>query len=178
LLSWLKDCDLGENKHNHTLSISNIKSKDYSFISSYNVANQDVLTSADLFLVRNYITRNNLMSGLTQKEVTDLFQMFPLMHSAFDTETLVQEFVFNTGKSLLCIICKKSFSSPHQVLENLECLIEAYHPKSFSKSDKNPCLHEGCQRKLLKGELNCCHKTMSSPGCMLGDGRHMIVLEE
>lgn len=173
LLSWLKDCDLSETKHNHTLSISNAKSKDYSFLSA--VSNEDVLTSADLFLVRNYITRNNLMSGLTQKEVSDLFCMFPSLHSAFDAEKLIKEFVYSSDKSLLCIICKKTFESPQQVIASLECSTEhPYHPKSVMKSEK--CQHEGCHKKLVKGELNCCHKGSNLAGCMLGEGKHMIVV--
>lgn len=119
------------------------------------------------------------MSGLTQKEVTDLFALFPLLHSAFDAEKLIKEFVYSSSKTLHCVICKRNFESPHQVLESLECTItDHYHPKNQIKHDKVNCFHEGCGKKCSKGELNCCHKMVNSSGCMIGEGKHMIVIVE
>lgn len=177
MLSWLKDCEGGADRHTHTFSISNHKA-DYSYLSSLNVPNEDVLTSADLFLVRNYITNHNLMSGLTQKEVCDLFTLFPLLHSAFDNGKLINEFIYVSEKTLHCIICKKSFKSPHEVVESLECKGETFHPKHAMKNEKANCYHEGCQKKLTKGELSCCHKAINTTGCTLGEGKHMIVIED
>lgn len=138
------------------------------------------MASQDLFLVRNYVKRHNLMSGLSGKEIAMLAEKFPHLHSSFDTSSIVDEFIFSSQRKLICLICKKEFISPFEVSENLECKGEVYHPKNFvnSKNDKQICLHEGCQKRIVKGELNCCHKSSTSNGCVLGEGRHMIVFSE
>jgi hypothetical protein len=136
------------------------------------------------------------MSGLSQREISELYNMFSNLHSAFDGDILIKEFIFNSNKPLHCLICKKNFISPHEVVESPECVVDFYHPKNFSykleraseKTDRvnissstnniNSCLHEGCQKKILKNEMNCCHKNFNSLGCLLGDGKHMIVISE
>jgi len=134
------------------------------------------------------------MSNLTQKEVADLFSLFPHLHSAFDTEKLITEFIYVSNRKLLCIICKKNFESPLQVLDSIECTTtDAYHPKNFIKNnEKNSCLHEGCLKELLKNEFSCCHKLSTATnsgqinnnnistgtGCTYGEGKHILIIED
>jgi hypothetical protein len=135
---------------------------------------EEMLTSNDLFLVRNFIKNRNLMSCLTGKEISILAEKFPHLHSSFDISTIVEEFIFSSQKKLSCLICKKEFLSPFEVIHNLECKGEVYHPKNILKNERGNCLHEGCSKKVLKGDMSCCHKP-NSPGCVQGEGRHMIV---
>jgi hypothetical protein len=164
LLSWLKEIDTKQKKV--------IDSKE---------TLEEILTSIDLFLVRNYIKSNNLMSGLIYKEISELTIMFPNLHSAFDTSTVIREYAFSSGKKLICIICKKEFASPFEVIQSLSCVGEPYHPKNFvaQRIEKNNlnCLHDGCSKKISKMELSCCHKPFNSPGCTMGEGRHLIIIE-
>ena len=78
------------------------------------------------------------MSGLKGKEIAFLLKMFPGLHSAFDTSLIVDEFIFSSGKRLLCQVCKKEFNSPFEVAENIDCKGEVYHPKNLVsfKNDK------------------------------------------
>lgn len=162
LLSWLKDVDVKINLTKLEDNKENI---------------EKILTSQDLFLVRNHIKRYNLMSGLTSKEIQMLSDKFSSFLSSFDTKTILNEFVYVRQKKLKCLICKKEFISPFEIMENLECKGEAYHPKTTlnNKNDKISCLHEGCSKKINKGDITCCHKPNSS-GCIIGEGKHMIIL--
>lgn len=141
---------------------------------------EQILTSTDLFLVRNYVKRNSLMSGLSGREIGALLERFPQMLSAFDASTLVEEFIFTSMKKLVCLVCKKEFSSPFEIIESLECKGENFHPKNCInvKNDKAQCNHESCGRKLVKGENTCCHKQITANGCCSGEGKHMIVLSD
>ena len=142
---------------------------------------EEILTSYDLFLVRNYIKRNNFMSKLTAREVSQLSEKFPHLHSSFDTGRIIEEFIYSSSKKLTCIICKKEFFSPFELIDNTECKGEFYHPKNnfITKSDKaQGCFHDGCSRKLVKGEYPCCHKQYNSQGCLPGNRRHLIVFTE
>jgi hypothetical protein len=161
LLSWLKEID--------PVSKNVVQSEEI---------DEEILTSHDLFLVRNYIRNHNLMSGLSGKEISQLIEKFPRLHSSFDTSTLINEFIFSSEKKLNCLICKKEFDSPFQVLESPECKDEYYHPKNNVnlKNEKLICSHEGCIKKFSKSEYPCCHKTANSQGCVIGEGKHMIVL--
>lgn len=120
------------------------------------------------------------MSGLTGKEISTLLEKFPHMHSSFDTNTLVNEFIFSSTKKLVCLICKKEFNSPFEIADSIECKGDVYHPKNIVnlKDGKAVCTHEGCQRKLNKLEFPCCHKVNTTAGCILGEGRHMIVIAD
>jgi hypothetical protein len=162
LLSWLKEID-----------------PDSKLVINSDEVIEEILTSHDLYLVRNYIKRHHLMSGLNGKEIGTLLETFPHLHSSFDTSTIVNEFILCSSKRLLCLVCKKEFMSPFEVMANLECKGEVYHPKNSIaiKTDKTFCSHEGCGKKLIKGEYSCCHKQYNSSGCVLGEGRHMIILD-
>jgi len=101
---------------------------------------------------------NKIMSGLLYKEIAELSSMFPHLHSAFDTATVVKEYAFNSGKKLICIICKKEFASPFEIIQNAECKGEIYHPKNFInlRIEKNNfnCLHESCTKKNIKNRIS------------------------
>ncbi len=136
----------------------------------------EVLSSVDLFLVRNYITSHNLMKNMSFKEVNDLYYLFTPLYSVFDISSLVKEYIFIENKSFICLSCKKEFSNPFEISMNMECKGEAYHPRINSGKTEKGCLHDSCGRKFKGGgELPCCHKTMSSPGCVSNEGRHVIV---
>jgi hypothetical protein len=140
----------------------------------------EVLSSVDLFLVRNYITSKQLMKNMSFKEINDLYHVFTPLNSVFDIDALAKEYIFVEGKSLLCISCKKEFSNPYEISQNMECKGEAYHPRiNMSKSEKG-CLHDSCIKKpkLGNGELPCCHKESSSRGCVSNEGRHVIIFAE
>jgi hypothetical protein len=161
MLNWLKEEE------------DNLKA---SFNSTKFNNNDDINASTDLFLVRNYIMKYSLMSGLSQKEVADLTITFPFLHTAFDIETLMEEFIYCSGYKLACVACKKTFLSHFEILDNPECKGEMFHPRII-RNEKNICLHENCHKKINKNDLPCCHKGVNSNGCMHCDGRHIIVIE-
>jgi len=141
---------------------------------------KEILESKDLFFVRNYIIRTNLMSGIKSKDLKSLKTQFNQLHYAFDTSTIIDEYIFNSNKILFCLVCKRSFSSPFDVVQNLECKGEYFHPRFImnSKSEKFVCNHELCKKKVIRGEFPCCHKNSQTAGCLLGDGKHHLVLIE
>lgn len=139
---------------------------------------KDILESKELFFVRNYIIKSKLMSGISSKDLKMLKKQFNKSHYAFDTNTIIDEYVFNSNKNLLCIVCKKSFASPFDVVINFECKGEYFHPRFImnAKNEKFVCNHEGCKKRIVKGDFPCCHKGIQSAGCLLGDGKHHLVL--
>jgi len=141
---------------------------------------REILESKDLFYVRNYIIRKNLMSGLSSKDLKFIKKRFNYLHYAFDTKVIIDEYIFSSNKKLACLICKKIFISPFEVIQNLECKGESYHPKYFfySKNEKMICSHENCKKKINKGEYPCCHKILNSNGCLLGDGKHHLIIND
>lgn len=163
LLSWLKEIDPQTNQVNTSREVT-----------------EEILTSHDLFLVRNYIKRHNLMSTLSAKEIAALLENFPHLHSSFDTATIVNDFIFTSQRKLICQICRKEYNSPFEILSDLSCKGEVYHPKNAVnvKNEKLVCHHEGCSAKYVKGEFTCCHKSATALGCTLGEGRHMIILSD
>jgi hypothetical protein len=116
------------------------------------------------------------MSGLTQKEIADLAITFPFLHTAFDIEALMEEFIYCSGNRLVCIACKKIFISHYEILDNPECKGELFHPRMI-RNEKNLCLHDSCHKKINKNDLSCCHRGVNSNGCMHGDGKHIIIIE-
>jgi hypothetical protein len=178
LLNWLKDTsidgDFFDASSNYTFSISQ-NQIDFSFLKNFNINNQSITTSAELYLVFNLIKSKNLMANLTQKELSELYIKFPNLHNCFDTEKIIKEFIFTSEKTLYCIICKKSFDSIFSIVDSPECTNELYHPRHNSESTK--CLHEGCQRRFNKSEYNCCHKNLNTNGCIVGEGKHLIIIE-
>jgi len=142
----------------------------------------EILSSMDLFLIRNYIQSHKLMVGLTFREINDLYYLFTPLHSVFDIDALSKEYINVEGVSFVCISCKKEFTNAFEISLNMECKGEPYHPRTFfgknEKFDRLGCLHEGCTKKNIyskSNELPCCHKPRDSPGCMSSDGRHVIV---
>jgi len=158
------------------LSISNIIASSFPF--EKELKTKEILESKELFFVRNYIIRTKLMSEISSKDLKMLKKQFNKSHCAFDTSTIIDEYVFNSNKNLFCLFCKKSFSSPFDVVQNLECKGEYFHPRFIlnAKNEKFVCSHEGCKKRVVKGEFPCCHKNAPSSGCLLGDGKHHLVL--
>lgn len=142
---------------------------------------EDTLTSHDLFYVRNFIKKNKLMMSLPSKEIIKLKKDFSQYTSAFDSYGIINNFIL--GEGLHCIVCKKDFASPFKIMEELECKANnqefKYHPRCTIKNEKMICNHEGCRKKFWKGEYPCCHKKLDSKeGCQIGEGKHIIVLEQ
>lgn len=151
----------------------------------------EVLTSHDLFYVRNFIKRNQLMFGLKLQEILKLKEDFPLYTSAFDSFCLVNSFII--GNTIQCIVCKQTFSSAFDTALDMECKIKGeknedaklvFHPRCIIKNEKSICQHEGCKKKYYKSEYPCCHRKLESPnntsfkespGCQVGEGKHMLV---
>jgi hypothetical protein len=147
--------------------------------------NENLSVTKDEFFVRNYIVKMNLTSNIKSKQIITLKKKYGALHSVFDINTLIEEYIFCSSKLLFCLVCKKSFYSPFELQGNLECKGEYYHPRYFSnlnvtnnKFDKNQCLHENCKKKYSKNEFACCHKNNSNIGCTLSDGKHQIVIIE
>ena len=156
LISYLKSVDLNNNQ---ILNDSNTIKK--------------CLHSKELFLVRNYIKKYKLLENLTKDELLDLKKNFELYIDCLDISGILNSYVFNP---LYCIICKKNFESPYQIIENKNCIVGKYHPPC-GMSDS--CKHKGCNKKLRKGEYYCCHKKYSekNSGCLLSEGRHIILFK-
>lgn len=160
LLSWLKEVEGGK-----------VKDSQEAF--------DPYANATEMFLVRNYIRNQKLMSGIELGDLQALTQQFSQFLLAFDTNTILQEFIYSSARKIYCQICKKEFESPHTVTG--ECKTEFFHPKCHLKSDKNNlCNHDGCFRKTNKSEssaFTCCHKVnQDSKGCISGDGKHQILL--
>lgn len=144
-------------------------------------ANQKrILESEELFYVRNFLIKSKLMSNMKSQELLEIKNKFRNLHYAFDSKTLIEDNLFCSNKTLTCLACKKSFFSPFDVQENLECKGKYYHPRFIvsNKSEKIACPHEKCKKKILKGEYPCCHKSANTQGCTLTDGKHYFVLAE
>lgn len=151
----------------------------------------EVLTSHDLFYVRNFIKRNQLMIGLTLQEIAKLKDDFCLYSSAFDSFCLLNNFII--GNKTQCIVCKQTFLSPFETALDMECKIKGekneelkmmFHPRCIIKNEKTICQHEGCRKKYSKTEFPCCHRKSESPnntsfkesaGCQVGEEKHMLV---
>ena len=120
------------------------------------------------------------MSSLNAKEIGALLEKFPHLNSSFDTSAIVNDFIFSSSKKLICLVCRKDFCSPFEILENSECKGENFHPKNCInvKNEKAVCPHEGCSRKFVKGEIACCHKASNSTGCTIGEGKHLIIISD
>lgn len=159
-MSWLVDMDFKSKKISHEAN------------------NEEVLTSLDLFLVRNYITKYQLMANLSFKEVSDLYNLFTPLNSVFDILALSKEYVFVESKTFVCLSCKKEFANPYEISLDIECKGENYHPNLNAQKLSTVCIHDSCARKFKQGELPCCHKQISSPGCISSEGRHVIVFSE
>ncbi len=143
----------------------------------------ELLTSMDYYNLRSYIKDNKLMSGLDTMFLQELFKEFSKLTGLFDSETIFAEFGLLGGHKIWCKICKKTFVSPLEAVQNPECEIRLYHPKSFVTSFRNlaeqqtVCGHAGCTKKLQRNEFPCCHQPSHSEGCVMGEGKHFIVIE-
>ncbi len=158
--------------NNKNEKLNNYK-KDINDKNSYNISE-----SKDLFFVRNYIIKAKLMSGIISKDLKSIKNTFNELHSAFDINTIINEYIFCSNKNLFCLVCKKIYLSPFEIIQNLECKGEFFHPKLIynGKNEKNICNHENCKKKIIRGEYPCCHKNASSGGCLLGGGKHNLIL--
>ena len=63
----------------------------------------EILSSMDLFLIRNYIQSHKLMVGLTFREINDLYYLFTPLHSVFDIDALSKEYIKNQMKKIKII---------------------------------------------------------------------------
>ena len=154
LISWLKSIDLKTNKI--------IKDKE-----KVNTC----LRSKDFFLVRNYIKKYKLMYNLSKEELIDLKNNFEEYIDCLDLDGILNSYLFIP---LTCVICKNSFSSAYEVLNNKSCNNEKYHPPC---GPMETCQHKGCQKRFKKTEYYCCHKklTEKDSGCLVGEGRHIFI---
>ena len=160
LLSWLKEFDL------KTKEIINSEEK-----------KNEILKSQDLFLIRNYIKKNNLMTeNIKIEELIQLKNEFSFLISAFDSIGIINNFIFSE-KNFKCIVCKNIFHSQFEIEENKICPIGKFHPEFNNKMEK--CFHEGCKKKLNKNEFVCCHKKIENKenGCLLSEGKHIFKIE-
>lgn len=155
LISWLKSIDLNTNKI--------IKDKE--------IINK-CLHSKDFFLVRNYIKKYKLMYNLSKEELIDLKNNFAEYIDCLDIEGLLNSYLF---VPLSCVVCKNTFNSAYEILNNKVCNNEKYHPPCGPMEN---CQHKGCQKRFRKNEYYCCHKklTEKDSGCLVGEGRHLFVL--
>ena len=156
LLSWLKVIDIEKKK---------IKKDDLT------------KKSNDLFFVRNYIKKKNLMKNLKTEELILLKNKFPEYKSALDIIGLLNNFYFSKI-NIKCIVCNKKFSSQFEAIENCICEGKKYHPIClFSKNDF--CKHENCRKKYSKDEYMCCHKKIDNKnnGCLINEGKHIFIIE-
>ena len=156
LISYLKSIDLNNNQ---ILTDTNTIKK--------------CLRSKELFFVRNYIKKYKLLENLTKEQLLDLKNNFELYMDSLDISGILNSYVFNP---LYCIVCKNTFESPYQIIENKNCIVGKYHPPCGILDN---CKHKGCNKKLKKGEFYCCHKKHSEKdsGCLLSEGRHIIVFK-
>ena len=61
-----------------------------------------------------------------------------------------------------------------------DCEIKPYHPRGLINLHKNlndKCEHLDCKRKLQVYEYPCCHKGAHIDGCMINDGKHLLIIE-
>jgi len=155
LISWLKSIDIKTNeiiKDKETLD-SCKKSKDF-------------------FLVRNYMKKYKLISGLSKEELIDIKNTFEDYIDCLDMDGILNNYLF---VPLSCIVCKTDFSSVYDVLEHKNCINAKYHPPCGQMEN---CQHKGCQKRFKKGEYNCCHKKLNEKdsGCLVGEGKHIFII--
>ena len=155
LISWLKSIDLDKNQI--------IKDKD---------TINKCMKSKDFFLVRNYIKKYKLMTNLSKDELLDIKNKFEDYIDCLDMEGILNSYLFIP---LSCIICKTDFDSVYEVLNHKSCKNEKYHPPC---GQMDSCQHKGCQKRLKKGEYNCCHKKLNEKdsGCLIGEGKHIFII--
>jgi hypothetical protein len=130
------------------------------------------LKSKDFFLVRNYMKKYKLISGLSKEELIDIKNNFEDYIDALDMDGILNNYLF---VPLTCIVCKNDFSSVYEVLEHKNCINGKYHPPCVPMEN---CQHKGCQKRFKKGEYNCCHKKLNEKdsGCLIGEGKHIFVI--
>jgi len=155
LISWLKSIDIKTNEV--------IKDKE---------TINKCLKSKDFFLVRNYMKKYKLISGLSKEELIDIKNNFEDYIDALDMDGILNNYLF---VPLTCIICKSEFSSVYEVLDHKNCINGKYHPPCATIEN---CQHKGCQKRFKKGEYNCCHKKLNEKdsGCLIGEGKHIFVM--
>ena len=155
LISWLKSIDI---KTNEIIKDKEVIDK--------------CLKSKDFFLVRNYMKKYKLISGLSKEELIDIKNNFEDYIDALDMDGILNNYLF---VPLTCIVCKNDFSSVYEVLEHKNCINGKYHPPCVPMEN---CQHKGCQKRFKKGEYNCCHKKLNEKdsGCLIGEGKHIFVI--
>ena len=155
MISWLKSIEIKTNEV--------IKDKE---------TINKCLKSKDFFLVRNYMKKYKLISGLSKEELIDIKNNFEDYIDALDMDGILNNYLF---VPLTCIICKSEFSSVYEVLDHKNCINGKYHPPCAPMEN---CQHKGCQKRFKKGEYNCCHKKLNEKdsGCLIGEGKHIFVM--
>ena len=155
LISWLKSIDLKTNEI--------IKNKE---------TIEKCIKSKDFFLVRNYIKKYKLISGLSKEELIDIKNNFEEYIDCLDMDGILNNYLF---VPLTCIICKNVFCSVYDVLDHKTCTNGKYHPPCGQMDN---CQHKDCQKRFKKGEYYCCHKKINEKdsGCLVGEGKHIFVI--
>ena len=112
------------------------------------------------------------MYNLSKEELIDLKNTFPEYIDCFDIDGLLNSYLF---VPLSCVICKKTFSSVYEIINNKICNNDKYHPPCGPIEN---CQHKGCQKRFKKGEYFCCHKKLNekNSGCLVGEGKHIFIM--
>ena len=130
------------------------------------------LKSKDFFLVRNYMKKYKLISGLSKEELIDIKNTFEDYIDCLDMDGILNNYLF---VSLSCIVCKTDFSSVYDVLEHKNCINAKYHPPCGQMEN---CQHKGCQKRFKKGEYNCCHKKLNEKDELIKKLNEIVINQE
>ena len=142
----------------------------------------ELLTSLDFYLVRNYISGNKLLTFVSSEYLSQVMAEFKKLNGLFDSQTVLKHFGLVGTHKIWCKICKKSFTSAHDITLNPKCEPRLFHPKGYVTSfrqlkNKTKCAHGDCGRNIQRNEYACCHLPSHSPGCIMSEGSHLLIFE-
>lgn len=165
LLSWLKE--------DNTLKIIDTDE-------IINEREEELVTSKEFFLVKNYIIEKEYISKITIDELYIIKDKYPFLLPVLDTNHLLDTFILKRNIKINCKVCKRSSNSMHE-FSLKPCEIRMYHPKNFVYLQRQincECEHDDCKKKININEYPCCHKAVHVEGCLLSDGNHILQLQE
>lgn len=165
LLSWLKE-DTPKNLNDTALY------KDL-----------ELFTSIEFQLVQNFIRDNKVMEYISVSDLNIIKRKFPELIPALNNEFLIQKHIIKQIIKISCLVCKRVSNNIQEFNLN-SCEVKYYHPKPLITLQRQlnqhnlNCDHENCKKKLNVNEYPCCHKGQFYEGCLLNDGKHILVFEE